>query len=302
MDPHAQPAVLSPQTVEALVQVISGGGGNSATPPIGIYRSGPKLEAFMRGCGVRMSVGAASRLPTLATAIEEVVARGDVDTVRRIIEAAVNPADFIGEPVRGDAVIEYMNARLAFDQMVLRKRGTKVELVDAQSNAPIVAALSEALTPINFDTVTRDLDRALANADTDPEDAVTSACSVIESVCRSIIVELGVTMPPKKDIQSLYKTVRDELGLNPGSSFRDEIADDVRTVLSGLASCVQGVGSLRTHGGDAHGRERGFSRRIDARIARLAIHAAGAAALFLIETWQLKHPNIDLKDRTASAG
>lgn len=298
MGAHATQALISPQTVEALVQVISGGGGNSTAPSIGIYRSGPKLEAFMRGCGVRMSIGAASRLPTLASAIEEVAVRGDIDTLRRIVEAAVNPVDFIDDPDRGNAVIEYMNARLVFDQMALRKRGTKVELVDAQSNAPVVSALSEALAPINFDTVTRDLDRALANADDDPEDSVTSACSVIESVCRSIIVELGVPMPPKKDIQSLYKTVRDELGLNPGAAFRDEIADDVRTVLSGLASCVQGVGSLRTHGGDAHGRERGFSRRIDARIARLAIHSASAAALFLIETWQLKHPDIDLKERS----
>ncbi|WP_446686926.1 abortive infection family protein [Paracoccus niistensis] len=50
-----------------------------------------------------------------------------------------------------------------------------------------------------------------------------------------------------------------------------------------------GVGSLRTHGGDAHGRERGYAR-IDARIARLSIHAASTAALFLIETWQRKFP------------
>lgn len=293
---------LSPQTVEALVQVISGGSGTSMLPSIGIYRSGPKLESFMRACGVRMSMGSASRMPTLAAAIEGVVARGDVDTLRKIIEAAANPADFIGDSARGEAVIEYLNERLIFDRMVLRKRGTKVELVDAQSNAPIVSALSDALAPINFDTVTRDLDRALASADSDPEDSVTSACSVIESVCRSIIVELDLEMPPKKDIQALYKVVRHALGLSPGDKIPDEIAEDVRSVLSGLVACVQGVGSLRTHGGDAHGRERGFNRRIDARIARLAIHSASALALFLIETWQLKYPNLDLKDRPEKAG
>ena len=42
---------------------------------------------------------------------------------------------------------------------------------------------------------------------------------------------------------------------------------------------------MRTHGGDAHGREKGF-RRIDPRIARLAINAASSLALFLIETWE----------------
>ena len=63
----------------------------------------------------------------------------------------------------------------------------------------------------------------------------------------------------------------------------------MREILGGLNSTIQGIGALRTHAGDAHGRERGF-RRIDARIARLAIHAAAGAAMFIIETWQKKYP------------
>ncbi|BDA85486.1 hypothetical protein Sa4125_30280 [Aureimonas sp. SA4125] len=69
----------------------------------------------------------------------------------------------------------------------------------------------------------------------------------------------------------------------------DEIAEDVRAILGNLAATVGGIGALRTHGGDAHGRERG-AKRINARIARLAIHSAGALTLFLIETWQEKYP------------
>lgn len=289
--------LLSPQSVEALVQVISGGSGNSITPPIGIYRSAPRIDAFMRACGVRMAIGSGSRVPTLAAAIEGVVARGETQTLRAIVEAAANPADFLDDPGKGDAVIDYLNQRLVFDQLAIRRRGTKVELVDSQSNAPVVGALSAALTPINFDTVTRDLERALTNADSDPEDSVTSACAVVESVCRSIIVELGVDMPAKRDIQTLFRTVRDHLGLDPKGEFKSEVAEDVRTTLGGLAACIHGIGSLRTHGGDAHGRERGHARYIDARIARLAIHSAGAAALFLIETWQFRHPTVELRDR-----
>ena len=48
---------LAPQSIEALAMVISGGGGNDQTPPIGVYRSASKLESFMRGCNVAMSVG-----------------------------------------------------------------------------------------------------------------------------------------------------------------------------------------------------------------------------------------------------
>jgi hypothetical protein len=39
-------------------------------PPIGIHRSASKLESFMRGCNVAMSVGGGSRLPALIEALE----------------------------------------------------------------------------------------------------------------------------------------------------------------------------------------------------------------------------------------
>ncbi|RJT26776.1 hypothetical protein D3227_36655 [Mesorhizobium waimense] len=54
-------------------------------------------------------------------------------------------------------------------------------------------------------------------------------------------------------------------------------------------TAVQSIGSLRTHVGGAQGKEKGF-RRIDARVAKLAIHSASAIALFIIETWQISHP------------
>ncbi|WP_426437058.1 abortive infection family protein [Bradyrhizobium genosp. P] len=94
----------------------------------------------------------------------------------------------------------------------------------------------------------------------------------------------------KKDVQGLYQAVREPLGLTPDKTgLSDDIANDVRTILGGLNSVVNGIGALRTHGGDAHGRERGY-RRIDPCIARLAIHSASTVSLFLVETWQKKQP------------
>jgi hypothetical protein len=136
--------------------------------------------------------------------------------------------------------------------------------------------------------VSRDLDRATRNAEDDPEDAVTAACATLEAVCRSILLELGLALPAKKDVSALVRAVQEPLGLSPGrTDLPDLIAGDIRKVLSGLTTATEGIGALRTHGGDAHGRERGH-RRIDPRIARLAIHAASTVALFLIETWERK--------------
>ncbi len=97
-----------------------------------------------------------------------------------------------------------------------------------------------------------------------------------------------------KDVQHLFKAVQEPLGLSPArKELPNEISVDVKMVLQGLASMVQGIGALRTHGGDAHGRERGF-KRIDVRIARLAVHSASCAAVFIIETWQQKRPKGDV--------
>jgi Abortive infection C-terminus len=166
--------------------------------------------------------------------------------------------------------------------------------IEAQRSSPVLGTLSGVAGVFSFDTVSRDIERALASAKEDPEDAVTAACSTVESVCRSILIELEQPLPDKKDVKALFNAIKKPLGLSPDRTDLDpNIGDDVRKVLGGLATVVEGIGALRTHGGDAHGRERGYAR-LDHRIASLAIHSASTIALFLIETWQRKFPRREL--------
>lgn len=142
-----------------------------------------------------------------------------------------------------------------------------------------------------LDTVEREFQRAFDNLERDPEAAITAACSMLESLCRSILISRGLEAPRSLDIKSLYKEVREPLGLSPSKNIPDsEIENDVRAILSAISNAVQGIGALRTHAGTAHGRERGF-RRIDPRIARLAVHSASTMSLFLVETWEKRFPN-----------
>ena len=171
--------------------------------------------------------------------------------------------------------------------------------IEAGHAPPALSRLSGTADVLNFDTVSRDLKRAIESAQRDPESAVTSACSTVESVCRSILIELNEGLPTKKDVKGLFNAVKKPLGLSPERTDVDpQIADDVRKILGGLATVVEGIGALRTHGGDAHGRERGYAR-MDARIASLAINSASTIALFLIETWQRKFPTRQLHKHTA---
>jgi hypothetical protein len=81
----------------------------------------------------------------------------------------------------------------------------------------VLGSLSGVAETLDFDTVTRDLDRALASAKEDPEDAVTAACSTVESVCRSILIELNEPLPDKKDIKGLFDAVRNSTLFGPVS-------------------------------------------------------------------------------------
>jgi hypothetical protein len=61
--------------------------------------------------------------------------------------------------------------------------------------------------------------------------------------------------------------------------------------MNDIVNVAKGIGALRTHGGDAHGRERGFRR-----IARMVINVAGSLGLFFIETWeQQQHRALPLR-------
>jgi len=287
---------FSPFVIGALVDVITGGGGNEASEPIGLYRSGPKIEQFFLDCGVEMSIGAKSRVPATRDSLRR-TAHLDPDAFVRIIERVADPRGYLSDPAKGNAVVDHLNRALAADGVAISVVGGRAQLVARSASGTIVKAVSAKIAVLDFDTVQRDIVRAQNSINDDPEDAVTAASSLIESVCRSILVELNLPLPAKKDIDGLMRATQDALNLSPGrKDLPVQIEADVRQVLGGLTSIAKGIGALRTHGGDAHGRERGF-KRVDARIARLALNTASSLALFLIETWEAQqHRALPLRE------
>lgn len=280
---------FSPFVIKALVDVITGGAnqGSETAPPIGIYRSGPKIEQFFLDCGIDMRIGPSSRVPATTNCLRETAAHWDGDErIKRIILKVSDPREYLSEPDKAGAVRDHLNQALEADGLAITVVSGKAHLVERQSTGMIVEPFISKLRTLDFDTVQIEIARALPNVSDDPEDAVTAACSLVEAVCRSILVELGLPLPAKRDIDGVIKAVQGPLNLSPGrTDLPADIEQDVRQILSGLTSVVKGIGALRTHGGDAHGRTKG-SARLDPRIARLAINAAGTLSLFLIETWE----------------
>ena len=115
----------------------------------------------------------------------------------------------------------------------------------------------------------------------DPPTAITAACAIVESLCKVYIAENGLALPSDQSIRPLWKTVQTHLGLGPQSA----VTDDMRQILGGLAGVLNGVGDLRTHAGNAHGKGH-EAFQVEPRHARLAVHAAHTLVNFVLETWK----------------
>lgn len=274
-------------TISALAEVITGGAGNTGTAPIGRYRSAYYLKQFFLALNISFDVAGRSRVP----AVEELLTgmnreAAQRDALIRIIEAVADARDYIDDPEKLTAVVVYMNKRLVFDGFELRQVGMTYRVVATATNAVAASALREKAKALDLSSVHSDFDRALSQADSNPSGAITAACSTVESVCKCILDEMSKPYPTNKDIKGLAGEVAKHINLSPGrDDLPKEWEQDIRTILSGLFNVIGGIGSLRTHAGDAHGKGKN-PVPADPRIARLAIHAANTVSLFYIETWQ----------------
>lgn len=141
-------------------------------------------------------------------------------------------------------------------------------------------SLKEAIKKRNLPAVEMEFSRALENIHTDPREAVSAACNIMESTFKVYIADEKLIVPAKQDLQSLWKVVRESLGLDT-KSVEDE---DLKRILSGLYSLTDGIGALRTHASSAHGAGRKIYK-LKPRHARLAINAAHTLTMFILESW-----------------
>lgn len=143
--------------------------------------------------------------------------------------------------------------------------------------------LADMIRGRDLATINLEFERAHENVEHEPRDAVSAACNILESICKTYIEDESLELPQKQDLQPIWSVVRKDLGFDPG-----QVADrDLQEILSGLLAVVSGIGALRTHASSAHGAGRKVYK-LEPRHARLAVHAAHTVALFIIESWDKK--------------
>lgn len=222
---------FAPLTVSALAEVITGGSGNTLTPSIGRYRSAYYLKQFFLGHNIAFDVAGRSRVPAVQELLTTLNSEpSQRELLIRVIESVADPRDFIDESEKLDAVVEYMNKRLIFDGLELRRIGQIFRLLGIATSTVAATALKEKAKALDLSSVHNDFERALSQTDTDPAGAITAACSTVESVCKCILDELGLPYPTNKAIKGLVGEVAKHLNLSPRrSDLPKEWEQDIRT-------------------------------------------------------------------------
>lgn len=156
---------------------------------------------------------------------------------------------------------ELSTARARF-QMV----GTRAAVLDG----PIAEAIEQQIYAI---------ENALTSV---PDFAFDLSKVLVESVCKTVLADIGQPADPNWDTPKLLKETTNRLALLPRNHPDPAKArDSVEKTIRGLLQTIQGLCELRNgYGMASHGRD-GFSARLDLRHATLAAQAADTIVSFL---------------------
>jgi hypothetical protein len=158
--------------------------------------------------------------------------------------------------------------------------------------APVLDFLERAGSPADdvvsgilerFDTehVHQVWGRALERREEDPEGAITSARTLLETVCKHILDACDTDYEEDTDLPKLYRLTAAALNLAP-SQQSEEI---FKRIFGGCQTVVENLGAMRNKLSDAHGKGKKLAKP-EPRHAELAVNLAGAIATFLVETWE----------------
>jgi hypothetical protein len=155
------------------------------------------------------------------------------------------------------------------------------EFIDS---SPISDSVSDKLLKFDSENIHQYWMKALDRKNQDPSGAITTARSLLESVCKHILDLQNIVYDNKKiELSELYKKAASSLNLH--ESQHDERI--FKAILGGCSAIVNNLGNLRNNLGDAHGTVKGVVKPA-ARHSELAVNLSGSMALFLIQTFEHK--------------
>ena len=166
--------------------------------------------------------------------------------LRDVLEGTYLPATGDLERARADIHEKLASAGLRYTHGVV---------VSALSGAT-TKTLEDLLQRHDFPAVLDEFSRSTSRVDTEPREAASAAANLLEGICKEYIVQHPhLQMPAKADLRNVFTVVREDLGLDPTALEED----DLKRILGGLLTTVDGISALRTHASSAH--TQGTSQR-----------------------------------------
>ena len=151
--------------------------------------------------------------------------------------------------------------------------------LEDNNKTPSDEPISKSIEKSGIDYVNEQWQKALERRVLDPEGAITTARTLLESVCKYILEKMQVSFDEKLDLPKLYYLTAENLHLAP-----QQYTEDIfKQILGGCQTIVNNLGTLRNKSGDAHGKVQRYIKPSE-RHAKLAVNLAGTMAVFLIET------------------
>lgn len=156
-------------------------------------------------------------------------------------------------------------------------------MLETDARNPSDSLITAAVQAVSFEYIQEVWQKAVDRRTTDPEGAITSARTLLESVCKHILETGGTVCDDSSDLPKLYSLTAKQLTLSP-SQHTEQV---FRQILGGCQTVVEGLGAMRNRHSDAHGKGTAAIKPAP-RHAELAVNLAGTMATFLLQTWEAR--------------
>lgn len=185
-------------------------------------------------------------------------------------ESETNDTDIWGLPSSGAYRLLYQNSK---------------EIIEKYSaTEPNFEIAKEVEESFSTEYMSRQIKLMLENQETYPAEAIGKAKELIESCCRTILSNQGITIDKDWKFHQLVNKVFDELKVKPSEiDENDPIAGSLKRIYGSLKGMVVPIEEIRNAFGTGHGRNIDFVG-LDSRHAKLLVGMSITLVQFLWTT------------------
>jgi len=144
-------------------------------------------------------------------------------------------------------------------------------------------SISQKIEKFNLKQIDDEWRKALKRSVDDPEGAITSARTLVETTCKYVLDNTSAEYQDDLELPKLFKLTASGLNLAP-----DQHTEQIfKQILRGIQTVVEGLGAMRNKLSDSHGKKSVHAKPAT-RHAELAVNLAGTLTTFLLATFEAK--------------